>query len=929
MQGKFKKLQPFFLFLFMTVTLHSQVNTDSISNNDTIIDEIIGVDTSNINLSLDTLPTLNSPSDSILKGGLFDDSISDNKKNIGVETYKIQKSDLENVVKYGAKDSFMMEVPLKLIHIYNEASVAHDNATIQSAYIRFDWEKSEAESYSYTDSLGRVLGKPFFTESGKDFMADELKYNFKTNKGKSKGLITKEAEGFLHGTEIKTFGEEYFYGKSVKYTTCDLEHPHFYIEVNKAKVIKDKLIVGKSANLVIGDIRTPFVLPMGVFPMPKERSSGFILPRYGRTDQLGFFFTGMGYYWAINDMMDLTATANVYTRGSWGLDLRYVYVKNYKFRNDLNVTFNTTRSGERQNPFKASPRRDFRVGWNMAIDQKSMYNSNFSTSLNFATSSFRDNNLQNTDVDRIIDNTINSSIAYSKWWPGKLPRLSVNARHSQNINEGTISITAPSINFGVSSFSPFKRKIATGKTRWYERMNFSYSTRLENQLNSVDSLMKKKETYKNMLNGLQQTASFSLPVTFFKFINTSLNFNHTENWYLKTLEKVYVQDTSIVGIDTTIKGSVIDQGNFGFKAARNFNLGFNLNWNLYGTWNFKRTKNVMALRHVVRPRFSFSFSPDFGNERWGFFKTVQKNPSGEEQVYSVFTNTLYGGPSKGLQANLGFGINNNLEMKVRSKKDTITGIKKISLLDNFDISGSYNIAGDSLTQKMRPISFSGNTQVFQNKNFNMNLNFSGALDPLYINPLTNSRVSKWRFSETKRFFRITQFNFYLRGRIQSPNQTGNRSGSNIANVNNEFSNQDITKQGSVIELRDPVFGYLQGYIDFNIPWSLDFDYSVSMQRFYRNAKDTSAITQNIRMNIDFSLTPNWKVGVRGIGYDITNKKVNAFTMSIYRDLHCWQLAFNVSPIGERTRSFSFDINVKSQILRDLKYSRQKLFVDYL
>jgi hypothetical protein len=926
MQGKFKKLLSFFLFFFMTATLLSQVPNELIYNNDTTFTDSLILDSD----KLDTILLLNGEKDLLDSIGFFRKTGVGNDLQMTKETYKIAPNDLEKEVKYGAKDSFMMEVPLKLIHIYNKATVEHDNATLQSAYIKFNWDKSEAESYSYTDSLGRVFGKPFFTESGKDFMADELKYNFSTNRGKSKGLITTEAEGFLHGKEIKTFGDEYFYGKNVRYTTCDHEHPHFYIEVNKAKVVKDKLIVGKPANLVIGGMRTPFVLPMGVFPMPRERNSGFILPRYGRTDQLGFFFTGMGYYWAINDFTDLTATANIYTRGTWGLDLRHVYVKNYKFRSDMNVAFNTTRSGERQNPNKPSPRRDFRIGWNMTIDQKSLHNSNFSSSINFATSSFRDNNLQNTDVDRIIDNTINSSLAYSKWWPGKLPRFSLNARHSQNINEGTISITAPSINFGVSSFSPFKRKSSIGQPKWYERMNFSYSTKLENQLNSVDSLMGKKETYRDMLNGMQHTASFSLPVTFFKHINTSLNFNHTENWYARTLERIYVQDTLFQGGDTIIRGSVVDQSNYGFKAARNFSLGVNVNWNLYGTWNFKRTKNVMALRHVMRPRMSFSFSPDFGEERWGFYRTVQRNPDGDEQVYSIFTNTLYGGPGRGLQANIGFGVNNNLEMKIRSKRDTITGIKKISLLDNFDISGSFNVAGDSLTQKMRPISFTGNTQVFQNRNFNMNLNFSGALDPLYINPETNSRVSRWRFPETKRFFRITQFNFYLRGRIQSPNQTGNRGGGlPVGNINDFQDEQFMQQQGSVIELRDPVFGYLQGYIDFNIPWSMDFDYSISMQRFYRNGKDTSAITQNIRMNIDFSLTPNWKIAARGIGYDITNKQFNAFTMSIYRDLHCWQLAFNVSPIGERTRSFSFDINVKSQILRDLKYSRQKLFVDYL
>ncbi len=854
------------------------------------------------------------------------DSNSDKTNLTSAASYEIPNENIEEPINYNSIDSFWMDVPNKVIHLYGNAEVKYEDVTLKAAYIQYNWEKGEAWAFGLKDSSGNISGKPEFTESGSFYIADELKYNFKTKKGKSKGLVTKQSEGFLHGTEVKSFGEDYFYSKKAKYTTCDYEHPHFYIEVAKAKVVKDKVIVGKPANLVIADTRTPIILPLGVFPLRKNRTSGFILPEYGRSDELGFFFTGMGYYWAINDYMDLTTTFDIYTRGNWGMDLRYKYLKKYRYSTDLSVDFNTTRTGERQDPNATAPTRDFNVRWTMRIDPKRLHNSNFSANINFVTRAYQQNNLIDTDIERFIDNRYSSSISYRKRWPGKLPSLSIDASHNQNTQTHAVTIRAPSLTFNVGSFTPFKRKVQTGGVRWYEKVNLSYNLRMENRLETLDSLLREPETYRDMKNGIQQTGSVNLPFTLFKHFNFNWRFNHTENWYAKTLERVYVEDTVIDAGDTTITGDAIDTDVFGFKAARNFSLSLNLNWSLYGTWNFKRTKNVLAIRHIVRPRLSLSFTPDFGKERWGYYRTVQSNTTGAEETYSIFANTIFGGPGRGLRANIGFGISNKLEMKVRAKRDTVKGYKKINIFDNFSLSGSYNIAGDSLTDKMSRISFSANNaRIIENDFFNAGLNFSGTLDPIYINPSTNSRENKWRFSENRRFFRLTDFRFSVNGGFSSKRRVSTGTARSLLPGRNNSS----SVVPSVIIERDPVFGYTTGYLDFDIPWSLRFSHTLSLRKFYQDGRDTTIISaNNIRITqFDFNLTPKWKINVRGLGYDFIRKEFNSFTIGIARDLHCWQMAFNVTPIGTR-RQFSFTINVRSQVLKDLKYSRDKYWYDF-
>ena len=434
--------------------------------------------------------------------------------------FKVAEGNVEQPINYNALDSFRMDVPNKTIHLYGEAQVEHDNITLKAAYIQYNWEKGEALAYGVKDSSGRIIGKPEFTESGTFYLADELKYNFKTKKGKSKGLVTKQDEGFLHGGEVKSFGTDYFYSKKTKYTTCDYEHPHYYIEIKKAKVIKDKVVLGKPANLVIGNTRTPLVFPLGVFPLRKNRASGFLLPNdYGRSDAEGIYFLGMGYYFAINDYQDLTTRFDVYTSGTWGVDVNYNFIKKYKFRNSLNLDFNTSRRGqERQDP-NSTVRRDINLRWNMTIDQKRLNNSNFSTSVNFVTRAYQENLNVVNDIERFIDQSYNSSISYSKWWPGKLPRLSISARHSQNTRTGAVNVTLPSLNFNVNSFTPFERKVQTGGAKWYERLNMTYGLRFENQIATGDSIFFSRQTLQDMRNGINHTANVSLPFKLFKYFN--------------------------------------------------------------------------------------------------------------------------------------------------------------------------------------------------------------------------------------------------------------------------------------------------------------------------------------------------------------------------------------------------------------------------
>ncbi|MCO5231357.1 MAG: hypothetical protein M9958_09405 [Chitinophagales bacterium] len=821
---------------------------------------------------------------------------------------KYAKDSMDAPVEYKAKDSIIYDIPQKTMYLYGDASVVYKDITIKGGVISYNWDIQEVESKWAVDSLGNKFFKPEFSQAENIFQADQLRFNFKSKKGKSLGAVTRQSDGYLHSSEIKNISEDVFFGNSVKYTSCEYDHPHFYIEIGKAKIIKDKVIVGKPANLVIEDTRTPLFLPFGVFPILKKRNTGLLMPQYGETQELGFFLKGLGYYWAINDNVNMTVTGDIYSLGSWGITNNMDFNKRYKYSGNINLSFTSLQQSERRSSSFTKPSKEFFVNSSFRIDPKKLYNGNFSASVYAGTRSYHQFNV--TDAQTFLNNTYRSSIAYQKWWTNKPMRLSVSANHSQNTQTKDITFQLPQFNFAVSRVNPFQRKVQTGGKKWYENIGFSYNMDMQNQINTKDSLLFKKETLENMRNRIKHSlpissGSFSLG----KFLNLSLNFDYTERWYFKYQERIYHEDVDTFYVEEVTKK--------GFKMVRDFGLSANFSTRLYGMLQFKKGK-IKAIRHVVNPQISFNYRPDFGHERWGYYGKVQTNPDGTFVNYNKFSKGIYGSPTTGAMGGISFNVNNNLEMKVRSKKDTVTGEKKIPILENFTFGGSYNFIADSF--QLSDIRFSANNRISKY----LSLNLSGTLDPYLYDKERNRRTPKLGITNGGQWLRLRNMSLNLSGSWQSKSRDGRTTNGDEFDPRIGLPDDTLNIDGYYIQ--DQVFGAPLAYVDFNIPISINYNYSLNINRFYSRGKDTASITQTLSAGINFSLTPKWKVSVN-TGFDFTNKEISRTDISVYRDLHCWQLAFNWVPLGFQ-RSFSLELNVKSQMLKDLKLAKRKMWVDY-
>ncbi|MCO5233455.1 MAG: hypothetical protein M9888_06940 [Chitinophagales bacterium] len=824
------------------------------------------------------------------------------------KSIKFHKDTLDAPVDYKAKDSIIYDIPQKTMYLYGDASVVYKDITIKGGVISYNWEIQEVESQWAVDSMGNKIYKPEFNQEDNIFQADQLRFNFKSKKGKSIGAVTRQSDGYLHSSEIKNISENVFFGNSVKYTSCEYDHPHFYIEIGKAKIIKDKVIVGKPANLVIEDTRTPLFLPFGVFPILKKRNTGLLMPQYGETQELGFYLKGLGYYWAINDYVNMTVTGDIYTLGSWGITNNMDFNKRYKYAGNINLSFTSLQQSEKRSSTFTKPSKEFFINSNFRLDPKKLYNGNFSASVYAGTKSYHQYNV--SDAQTFLNNTYRSSISYQKWWVNKPMRLSISANHSQNTQTKDINFQLPQFNFSVSRVNPFQRKVQTGGKKWYENIGFSYNMDMQNQINAKDSLLFTKKTLEDMRNGIKHSlpvssGSFSLG----KFLNLSLNFDYTERWYFKYQERIFHEDLDTFYVEEVTKK--------GFKMVRDFGLSANFSTRLYGMIQFKKGK-IKAIRHVVNPQVSFNYRPDFGKEKWGYYGKVQTSPEGTFATYNKFAKGIYGSPTTGAVGGISFSVNNNIEMKVASKRDSVTGEKKIPILENFNFGGSYNFIADSF--RLSDIRFSANNRISKYLSFNLN----GTLDPYIYDKDRNRRTPLLGIAHGGKWLRLKNLSLNLSGTWQSKSRDGLPSNGDEFDPRYGLPDDSLNIDGYYS--KDQVFGMPLAYVDFNIPISINYNYSLNINRFYSRGKDTSSIVQTLSAGINFSLTPKWKVSVN-TGYDFTNKEISRTDISVYRDLHCWQLAFNWVPLGFQ-KSFSLELNVKSQMLKDLKLAKRKMWVDY-
>ncbi len=846
------------------------------------------------------------PQDTIPPNAIISDSLPVShdtlpKSDSIVISLPVSKDALDASVAYTARDSIIYDLEEKKVHLYGEAIAKYKNIELKADYIQYDWVIGTLSAEVNKDSLGNPIGFADFKEEDNLYKAKKLTYNFKTSKGKVYQVMTQEGEGYLHGEQVKRNEYNEWYGRKAKYTTCNLEHPHFYIKANRMKMVPDKVIVTGPANMVIEDVPLPIYIPFAIFPIKKGQRSGIILPEYGEEQNRGFFLRNGGYYFGISDYFDLALRGDLYSKGSWALKVNSNYRKRYKYNGILRLDYGRNRLGEPESP-TFSRVNDFRVNWNHTQDSKQALNSRFSANVNFGTSTY-DKNFS-VDKERVLNSAFASKINYSKSWAGKPFNFSLQLAQDQNLNTGAINLQLPIIGFGVSRIQPFKSKKPGTQRKWYENIGFGYNFETQNIISGVDSVFFTKETFRNARYGMRHNLPISSTLKLFKFFTLTPRINYVERWYFQSVRKTW--DPTFVNDENIAVGSVVSDTTFGFHPARDFNFGASLATKLFGQLNFKG--KLKAIRHVFTPTLNVNYTPDFGTPFWGYYRDVQSDTAGTIETYSRFeaVSGIYGQPSRGKVGSIGVNLNNLLEMKVFSKKDTIKNEKKIKLLESLNLSSSYNIAADSL--RLSPININGRTSFGGSGIF---LDFRFLLDPYTVDSLTNRRINTFVVQESGRLTRLSTAQFSLTSSFQSKRTAG--APPPTPSTRSAFTDEEL----EMIE-RDRDL-----YFDFNIPWSINFSYNLAFVKGRPGEPDKLDVSRNsIDFGFDANITPKWKMNLN-TGFDLSELDFVFTTFSVIRDLHCWVLRFDWVPYPIEFQRYSMQLNVKSHILQDLKLTRKK------
>ena len=812
---------------------------------------------------------------------------------------------LDGAIEGKSTDSLVYDVRNKLVYVYNEGDVTYQNSNLKADFMRIDMTDKTVFAYGKPDSLDgkAIVTKPEFSDGSASYQMDTITYNFATEKAKIKGVATQQGDGWLVGGSVKKMPDNTINIQDGMYTTCDeTDHPHFYLAMTKAKVQPGKKVITGPAYLVMEDVPIYFLgIPYGFFPINMGPKSGLLMPSYGEDGTRGFFLRDLGYYITLGDYADLAVRGGFYTLGSWEASAASRYIKRYKYSGSFNIQYSNIKTGEKGEPdyLKQS---NFRVQWTHSQDAKANPGSTFSASVNFATSGY--NRYSANTLNDILSTQTNSSISYSKSWTGTPFSLSANMAISQNSSNQSISLTLPTVVFNVSRIYPFKRKEKTGKDRWYEKISMQYTGKMTNSVTTTESEIFTKKTLENMKNGIEHSIPVSASFNVFNYINLSPSFNYNEKWFFKKVE--YEWNPMTNKVDTMAN-------EYGFYRLYNYSMSVSASTTVYGMYDFtkkKRDRKIQAIRHVLTPSIGFSYTPDFGDFKYGYYKSLQRDSLGTTQTYSPYAQNAYSVPSSGRNMSMNFSLSQNLEMKVLSKRDT-SGVKKIKLIDELRISGSYNFLADSMRLSTIPISF--RTTLFGN----FGINLSATLDPYRLTP-DGKRINKLFFPG-----RIVSTGWSFGYTFKSRDDRSQTAINDITSIPPEYMNPFYDPYGSM----DPVLRrqYMaQTYYDFSLPWNFGFNYTVNYSITTGNYPPKGYkknVTQTVGFNGSLNLTPKMGITFQG-GYDIKANRLTTSSVSITRDLHCWQMSFSWIPFGTY-RSWSFNIGVKAASLSDLKYDKSQ------
>ena len=809
--------------------------------------------------------------------GAFNKSIADTIPPT-TDSIQIQNNFFDDEIKQFAEDSLKLSIDGKKAFLYGNAKIEYQKTTITASYIEIDRDKNTIYASFTTDSAKNKIGIPVFSEENESFKAEEMTYNFKTKKCSVKKITTKEGEGYILGKTVKKVSDDVFYLHKGDYTTCDAEKPHFSIRANKIKIIPGKKIITGPAYLTFFRIPTPLIFPFGYFPNNDKKSSGLIIPSYGESANMGFFLKDGGYYLTLSEKMDLSLKSDIYTQGSWNLKSLLRYNNRYKYSGNLNLSY-----GNMKNSYVGFPdyseKKDFNIKWSHKQDQKANPSLTFSANVEAGSSTYHRNN--SYDDNEYLKNTMSSNINLSKSWSdGFFNNLNLSLRHSQNTSNKNISLTLPDVSLNSKRVYPLKLIGNSAKTQWYDKISIQYGMNTKNTISTTDSLLFTKNSLSKFRNGMTHNIPISSSIKVLKYFTLTPSFNLTERWYLNRIEKTWNPNDSTLTTDTISK----------FTRAHDYNLSTGLNTKIYGLVEFKKSK-IAGIRHVMSPNISFTFNPDFSDEKYDYYKTVQINENGETQNYSIMENGIYGSPSNRESGTINFSLGNILDMKIRNNKDTVETFKKIKLIESLGISSSYNIFSDSLN--FSNIRLNTRTRLLNI----LDITFSSDYDPYVTNTDRTNRINQFELSTNKRLARLKSFTTSIGLSINDKSFSADKD-----------ENKDEKKEED--ENRD----------FYAIPWDLSANYSLTYDKGH-NIATFADTTQSLTFSGNLKITKNWKIGFRS-GYDFDEKELTYSSVDIYRDLHCWEMLFHWIPLGYH-QSYTLTIRVKAAALRDLKYEKKK------
>lgn len=827
--------------------------------------------------------------------------------------FLLDKSSLTRPAFSGAKDSIRQDFSngQRKMYYWGDVEVSYENIKLKADYMEYDMSTGTVYARGTYDSLAQEWkGQPEMTQGSQTFNMEEVRYNFNTRKAMITNMITKEDDGILHGKNIKMMPDKSINITKGKYTVCDLEHPHYYLKLSSAKVVtkpSQKTVFGP-AHLVVEDVDLPIGIPFGFIPKRPDRATGLLMPSFGEENARGFYLRDAGMYFVLGDYFDMSLTGDYYTLGSWAANLNSRYMVKYKFTGNLAVNYSVDQTGEKgSTDFFQS--KNFGVRWSHSQDSKAHPGTSFSASVNFSSPS--NSRYNSHSVSEALQNQISSSISYSKNWNGKF-NLSVNALHSQNSRDSSYTFTLPNITFSVSTFYPFKIKNRVGKERFYEKFALGYNTSIQNKINFKASEFGEPGFIDKFQNGVAHNFSIKLPdFTLFKYLNVAPNVSYGMNWFFRKSEAYFDPETNSV---KTEMGKQF--GTFG--ATHNYSGSLSMSTRIYGMYNFGKYHKIQALRHVVSPSVSMSFSPEKGKafNGWRTFNYVDTLGVQKSYDYNIYQGQINSAPGKGKSATMSISLGNNLEAKVRDMKDTTgTGSKKVKILDQFNFSTGYNFLADSL--KMNNVGLSMSTSIFGKLGINGNMNF----DPYAINE-RGQRVNKYNLLETGVPLRLTNVSTSVSYSLSGKGTVKGNDGSKSSGGDGGGSGNPADYYRRIYY--HPLTGeYIPGgwlyYTNPNVPWSLNFNYSFSMSRSYSYANNQLSkkdnYTQTLGVQGNIQLTPKMSVQAQS-GWDFTAMKMTTTQFSFRYDLHCFNISVSWVPSG-MYQSYSFLISANAAALADL------------